>query len=518
MTSFTICLRELTRQPQLWPHANARERRAARIVAGLPPDDPPSPASTAAHPLAQSEESPSPRAFNSDRKTPPSTIEAAIDVERKPDAQTPPLQIEPSPKKTVFVTKAPRPPSEVGGRGVIHGPKPTEVLSDLPVYYPATLVPRTSVIIVQAVRKFPVQTQTLELCKYVISKLTPDFREALQNQVFRQHEAVSRMQDLLRSLLAHNCGDGRRSELEKEVLKSDEWLTLAREMARQIDSHVPVKAGSIRQAQGDPESLAFKPSGRLLEDQAVGVERNELSPTVCAVCGHYEAHHDQAGCFLDPHGRSSQDPGILARPALKKTGALCWCPKFLADFFQAADLIYESGNCAALKHGTAEAVTRRDSRNARRLLDRLIIKTPPEARDLDWIKAVERSIAAIEPAALSSGIVGSTKPGRTLARSPDFVDLAGELWLNAKGQSGNASVTAEHLKQIASKLDERQYVPPAEYLEGSCARELKAFNSKNSNSKIGPIQTWSGLVTFGDKDHLRGMRRLLSRCAQKQPF
>lgn len=337
--------------------ANARDRRAARIVAGLPADDPPTPPATRADPLTQPEESP--------RGLPP----------------------EVSPSKTGPVTKAPPPPSEVGGLGTIHGPKPTEIPRDLPVDYPS-------------------------------------------------------------------------------------------------------QAG----------------------------ETNELSLTVCAVCGHYEAHHDQAGCFLDPHGRSSQDPGILSRPALKKTGALCWCPKFLADFSQAADLIYESGNCAALKHGTAEAITRGDSRNARRLLDRLIIKTTPVARDLDWIKAVERSIAAIEPAVPSSGTVGSTKPGRALARSPDFVNLAGKLWLNALGQSGNASVTAEHLKQIASRLDEGQYVPPAEYLEDSCARELKAFNSKNSHSKIGPIQTWSGLVTFGDKDHLRGMRRLLSRCAQKQPL
>lgn len=68
-----------------------------------------------------------------------------------------------SPKKTVPLTKAPRPPSEVGGRGVIHGPKPTEIPRDLPVDYPRTLGVRTFVIIAEAVRKFPVQTQTLEL-------------------------------------------------------------------------------------------------------------------------------------------------------------------------------------------------------------------------------------------------------------------------------------------------------------------------------------------------------------------
>ena len=180
-------------------------------------------------------------------------------------------------------------------------------------------------------------------------------------------------------------------------------------------------------------------------------------------------------------------------------------------------MIYESGNLEALKHGAEEAITRGDPGSARRLLDKLIIKTPLAARDLDWIKAVERSISALKPAALISGSADN-KPGRALARSPDFVNFAGRLWLAAKGQSGNANVTAEQLKQIASGLDERQYLPPAVYLEGDCARELKAFNSRNSNSKKGPIQTWSQLVTFGDKDHLRGMRRLLSRCAQKQPL
>ncbi|PYX55105.1 MAG: hypothetical protein DMG73_18115 [Acidobacteria bacterium] len=319
------------------------------------------------------------------------------------------------------------------------------------------------------------------------------------------------MHDLLHYLLVHNCdSDWRRRDIQKEVLKSNEWLALAREMARQIDNEAPIKGGSIRQAQDDPESLVFKPDHQ-------SAENHELSLAVCAVCGHYQVYHDSVGCFLDPHGMSSHDPGILARSALKKTGALCWCPKFVADFSQAADLICESGNSEALKHGAKEAITRGEPRIARRLLDQLIIKTPPAARDLDWIKAVERSIATVQPASVIPASFDN-KSGRPLARSPDFVSFAGRLWLTAKGQSGNANVKAEQLRQIASGLDERQYVPPAEYLEGDCARELKAFNSRNSNSKKGPIQTWSQLITFGDKDHLRGMRRLLSRCAEKQPL
>ena len=57
------------------------------------------------------------------------------------------------------------------------------------------------------------------------------------------------------------------------------------------------------------------------------------------------------------------------------------------------------------------------------------------------------------------------------------------------------------------------HLPPAAYLEGKCAQEIKYSNRRNSNSKIGPVMTWLELVSRGDKDHLRGMRRLLSRCS-----
>jgi hypothetical protein len=167
-------------------------------------------------------------------------------AQRTPDAQTPPRHVDHSLKKTVFVTKAPPPVSEVGGRGEIHGPKATEVLSSLPVEYPSTLVAQSHLIIVQAVRKFPIQTQTLELCKYVISELTPHFREALQNKVFQPDQALSRMQDLLHYLLVHNCdGEWRRCEIRKEVLKSDEWVALNRELLR-IETVAIVKQRSAK--------------------------------------------------------------------------------------------------------------------------------------------------------------------------------------------------------------------------------------------------------------------------------
>ena len=109
----------------------------------------------------------------------------------------------------------------------------------------------------------------------------------------------------------------------------------------------------------------------------------------------------------------------------------------------------------------------------------------------------------------------SKKPGRRPRLAQNFVDFAGSLWLGATHYSGG-KVSTDQLRQIASELDARGYSPPAEYLEGDYAKELRAFNSRHSNSKIGTIKTWSQLVSLDDKDHLRGMRRLLSRCATKQ--
>jgi hypothetical protein len=105
------------------------------------------------------------------------------------------------------------------------------------------------------------------------------------------------------------------------------------------------------------------------------------------------------------------------------------------------------------------------------------------------------------------------KPGRHPKLSRDFVVCAGTLWRKATGS--HSKVSDDQLRQIASSLDAAGHLPPSEYLEAKSAAELKAFNSRNSNSKIGPVKTWSQLISVGDKDHLRGMRRMLSRCASK---
>jgi hypothetical protein len=105
--------------------------------------------------------------------------------------------------------------------------------------------------------------------------------------------------------------------------------------------------------------------------------------------------------------------------------------------------------------------------------------------------------------------------GRKERRPLAFTALAGNLWKQKKGSNGRVSDGG--LKAIADELDSKQFTPPADYLEGKAAKELKARNSKNANSKSGgAIRTWSVLVTRKDKDDLRAMRKLLTRCASKQ--
>ena len=93
--------------------------------------------------------------------------------------------------------------------------------------------------------------------------------------------------------------------------------------------------------------------------------------------------------------------------------------------------------------------------------------------------------------------------------------LAGTLWRDAKKASSRVSIdTLEHL---TAELDRHEFVPPANYLEKTDAERIKLYNGNHSNSKKGPIKTWADLVRVGDEDHLRGMRRLLSRCATESP-
>jgi len=108
----------------------------------------------------------------------------------------------------------------------------------------------------------------------------------------------------------------------------------------------------------------------------------------------------------------------------------------------------------------------------------------------------------------------SKKPGPSPKLPEAFVICAGTLWQRAISDN-HRKVSKDQLRQIAAALDAAGHSPPSSYLEGKYARDLRDFNSRNSNSKIGPLRTWSQLLSHADKDHVQGMRRLLSRCAEK---
>lgn len=139
------------------------------------------------------------------------------------------------------------------------------------------------------------------------------------------------------------------------------------------------------------------------------------------------------------------------------------------------------------------------------------------------VPASERTAKGIRtespPQSTEEALVVSTsseriKPGRKPKVPEEFVTYAGNLWRKAISGTGT-NVEHDQLREIAVALDEAGHLPPAAYLEGESAQEIKYFNSRHSNSKVGPIKTWCELVSHGDKDHLRGMRRLLSRCARR---
>lgn len=149
------------------------------------------------------------------------------------------------------------------------------------------------------------------------------------------------------------------------------------------------------------------------------------------------------------------------------------------------------------------------------------------AASLAWIRECEVEIrnklesqidAEMFDAVIAEGATGdtdrkSTRRRRAPRRRQEFTELARQLWLAAR-KDGQAIVSIGQLGEIAHEFDERGYHPPSDYLEKKDADELKAYNSKHSTSKVGgPIKTWGKLVQHGDKDHLRGMRRMLSRCA-----
>ena len=120
------------------------------------------------------------------------------------------------------------------------GRKSTEVPANPPTYFPGDLWPQTNVVLLESRRKFPQRTYTLELCRHIVSEMTPLFCDAVKTGKMKadavQRENGGGMEDLLHSLLVYNddgisTGIGLSNEafrLGKKVRQSDEWLALAK--------------------------------------------------------------------------------------------------------------------------------------------------------------------------------------------------------------------------------------------------------------------------------------------------
>ncbi len=180
--------------------------------------------------------------------------EKEVPVVPKPETQHRPVRA---------VTKAPPPPTILRGSGFIpRDPEPSEPLLDFPAYYPNHLQPRTSVVIGEAVKKFPVQTQVLDLLRFVISGLTPDFSAAVGERTLRPDLALTRMGDLIRSIAVYNSD--RHSDtfrLEQEARKSDEWLEFAKQIAA---------GGSVTAGKPEETAAAGQKAGRTAQSNISG--------------------------------------------------------------------------------------------------------------------------------------------------------------------------------------------------------------------------------------------------------
>jgi hypothetical protein len=124
------------------------------------------------------------------------------------------------------------------------GRRPTVAPANPPTNFPGDLWPQTNLILLKARKKFPLQMQILELCKRIISDMTPLFCQEVKAGKMKadavQRENGGGMEDLLHSLFVYNdygpyTGFGLSDttfQLGKKVRQSHEWLALAKAIAK----------------------------------------------------------------------------------------------------------------------------------------------------------------------------------------------------------------------------------------------------------------------------------------------
>lgn len=133
-----------------------------------------------------------------------------------------------------FTTKAGPPLSPLPGSWPrVPAPEPTQSPGDLPMYYPNGLKVRTLDEIGVAIKLFPHQSQIFDLCRRVISKLTPAFCAEVRAARLRADLAPSHMGDLLHCLLVYNVrNDSERHRLEQDLRGAKEWSGFIRSLKK----------------------------------------------------------------------------------------------------------------------------------------------------------------------------------------------------------------------------------------------------------------------------------------------
>jgi hypothetical protein len=133
-----------------------------------------------------------------------------------------------------YVSKAPNPVSPVGRRRSSWSttPEPARTLIEFPPEFPAALIPRATLIIDDAIKAFPKQTEILSLCRKVLADIAPRL-----TLLAKPPELLSQAGNLVHYLLVANCADSdRRFHLDQEIRKSEEWINLSRMAADAMES------------------------------------------------------------------------------------------------------------------------------------------------------------------------------------------------------------------------------------------------------------------------------------------
>jgi hypothetical protein len=137
-----------------------------------------------------------------------------------------------------------------------------------------------------------------------------------------------------------------------------------------------------------------------------------------------------------------------------------------------------------------------------------------EAKEWEYRTAIDPSTAPNET--LRQNIVPDSKSPQSNSALSDFDALAGQSFQeHLRGRAQRGRVSSEGLLKIAIILDNAKFVPPLKHLERNARAQLAEYNSKNARRKPGPILTWRQIVESRNHALLRGMRRRLSRAAEK---